>query len=147
MSRYLQGKYILKNPMKYVGDKLNVVYRSSWELKAMIFFDNNPGILRWASEESIIPYLSKVDGKMHRYFVDFTVLYQTKSGEKKKALVEIKPRSQTIEPKVPKRQTKRYINEVTEYIKNTSKWEAAKKWADEHGLEFMILDEYSLGIK
>ena len=32
MTKYLQGKYIVRNKKKYMGDHNNVVYRSSWEL-------------------------------------------------------------------------------------------------------------------
>lgn len=29
--KYKQGKYLLQNPEKYLGDPTNVIYRSSWE--------------------------------------------------------------------------------------------------------------------
>lgn len=144
--KYLQGFYVPKNPQKYVGDPTKIFYRSSWELKVCVFFDTNPGILKWQSEEVVIPYYSPADGRTRRYYVDFTVLYKTRTGETKRAIVEIKPKAQIKAPKIPKRQTKRYINEVTTFITNTAKWEAAKVWADKHNFEFMILDEDSLGI-
>ena len=71
-----QGKLILttyKNPRKYMGDPTKIQYRSLWERKCMIKFDENPNILRWASEEMAIPYLSPVDRKRHRYYPDFLV--------------------------------------------------------------------------
>ena len=41
MKRWAQGKYSLKNPDKYVGNK-NPTYRSSWEFHFMKFCDENP---------------------------------------------------------------------------------------------------------
>ena len=29
--KYKQGKYLLQNPQKYLGDPTTIVYRSSWE--------------------------------------------------------------------------------------------------------------------
>jgi aldehyde:ferredoxin oxidoreductase len=65
-------------------------------------------------------------------------------------LVEIKPKKQTIPPKTPKRKTKKYVNEVTTYIKNTSKWEAAQQYAQHKGWKFQVWTEdtlKNLGIK
>ena len=65
-------------------------------------------------------------------------------------LVEIKPKKQTIPPKNPKRKTKKYLNEVTTYIKNTSKWNAAQQFANAKGWKFQIWTEdtlKNLGVK
>ena len=65
-------------------------------------------------------------------------------------MVEIKPKKQTVAPKNPKRKTKKYINEVMTYIKNTSKWEAANQYADHKGWKFQVWTEETLknlGIK
>ena len=65
-------------------------------------------------------------------------------------LVEIKPKKQTTAPKKPSRKTKKYINEVTTYIKNTSKWTAANDFAQHKGWKFQIWTEdtlKNLGIK
>ncbi len=65
-------------------------------------------------------------------------------------LVEIKPKSQTVPPQRPARQTKKYVTEVMTYIKNESKWIAASKYATERGYHFEIWHEdilKSLGIK
>lgn len=145
MTRYLQGKYEVKNKEKYAGNVNNVKFRSSWERKTMLFFDNNPGILKWNSEETIINYISPVDNKQHRYFVDFSVLYKTKSGEVKKALVEVKPKSQTVEPK-KRKNTKRYLTEVTTFLVNQAKWEYARNWCIKNGWDFIILDETHINV-
>lgn len=147
MVKYYQGKFKPKNPSKYIGDVSNIVYRSSWELKAMVFFDNSPSILNWNSEELTIPYFSEVDMRMHTYYVDFVVKYRKKDGTIVTSLIEVKPEAQTQPPKQPKRQTKHYLEAVETYVKNISKWKAAKQFAKEKGMDFMILTENELGIK
>ena len=57
------GKYTPKNPSKYYGDPTKITYRSLWERKCMLIFDDNPNILKWGSEEIAIPYMSPVDRK------------------------------------------------------------------------------------
>ena len=57
-----KGRYRPSNPKKYKGNPSNIVYRSLWERKFMVYCDNHTKILEWGSEEIIIPYLSPVDG-------------------------------------------------------------------------------------
>ena len=78
---YHQGKFKPINPTKYLGDPTNIIYRSSWERQCMIYFDNNPNIIQWGSEEVVIPYRSPLDKRVHRYFVDFVVKAKTKDGK------------------------------------------------------------------
>ena len=61
-----KGKYKPLNPNKYAGNPMNIVYRSLWERKVMVYCDKNPLVIEWGSEEIIIPYLSPWDGRMHR---------------------------------------------------------------------------------
>ena len=68
MSKYYQGKYQTINPIKYTGDRSKIFYRSSWELRMMKYLDCTPSVLEWNSEEIIIPYLSPIDNKFHRYY-------------------------------------------------------------------------------
>ena len=114
----LKGRYIPRNIRKYRGDYKNIIYRSSWELKFMKYCDLNDSILEWGSEEVVIPYRSPLDNRIHRYFVDFYIKVEDMNGQIKKYLIEVKPKKQTKPPPKPKRQTKRYISEVTEYAKN-----------------------------
>lgn len=144
---YHKGKYIVKNKEKYVGDSENVIYRSSWELKFLNWCDYNPNVVKFSSEETIIPYRSPLDNQIHRYFVDAKIVVKNKTGELKTYIIEIKPYVQTQPPKKPERKTKRYINESYTYIKNQAKWKAAQKYAEDRGWEFKILTEYDLGIK
>jgi hypothetical protein len=141
-----KGKYRPKNPEKYNGDPTNIIYRSSWELRFMNWADTKPSVVKWRSEETVIPYLSPVDNKVHRYFVDFQIQIRTKDGQLKTYLIEIKPEKQTKPPVVQSRVTKRYINEVMTWGKNEAKWKAANSYALDRGWEFIILTEKDLGI-
>jgi len=139
---YIQGKYSPKNPQKYVGDSTNIFARSSWERKAMIFFDMNPSILKWSSEEIIVPYFDPSTGRNRRYFPDFAIVVKTKTGEIERILVEVKPFAQTKPPERKTKVTKRYITEVSEYMKNQAKWQYATEWCKQNGFtKFMVLTE------
>jgi hypothetical protein len=140
------GFFRPKNPEKYVGDASNIVYRSSWEVKVMDWLDRNPDIISWASEELIVPYISPVDGKRHRYFPDFIVKLKTQDNKIKTLMIEVKPKKQTKPPEVKKRVTKQYINEVTTWGVNQAKWKAANEFCENRGWEFMIITEDHLGL-
>ena len=142
-----KGKYQPINPKKYKGDPTNIIYRSLWERKFMVYCDNNENILEWGSEELALPYRSPIDNKIHRYFPDFYIKVKESNGSIKKYLIEIKPKKQTIEPIPQKRRTKGYIYEVYEYAKNQAKWKAAEEFCKDRGYEFKVLTEDHLGIK
>ena len=142
-----KGKYQPSYPKKYKGDPTNIIYRSLWERKFMVYCDNNQNILEWGSEEIVVPYRSPLDNKYHRYFPDFYIKVRESSGKIKKMIIEIKPQRQCVEPKVQKRKTKAYIYEVVEYAKNQAKWKAAEEWCLDRGYEFKVLTESDLGIK
>ena len=142
-----KGKYQPSFPRKYKGDSSNIVYRSLWERKFMVYCDKNENILEWGSEEIALPYRSPIDNRVHRYFPDFYIKVKENNGRIKKMIVEIKPLRQCIEPKVQKKKTKGYIFEVVEYAKNQAKWEAAREWCLDRGYEVKVLTENELGIK
>lgn len=136
-----KGIYKIKNPQKYRGDADNVVYRSGWEQKVMIWADTSPQIVEWSSEEVIIPYLCETDKRMHRYFVDFLVRF--KDG--RTVLVEVKPAKETLPPKSGRGVARqRVLNEGLTYIKNMSKWNAAKEFCKDRGWYFEIWTENEL---
>lgn len=140
-----RGKYKLKKPEKYAGDPTKIVYRSLWERQAFKWCENNPKVTLWNSEEVVIPYKCSVDKKLHRYFVDLLIQIEGKET----FLVEIKPKAQTMPPKVRKR-TKKYLNEVLTFTKNNDKWEAANRFAEHNGWKFQVWTEETLknlGIK
>jgi hypothetical protein len=94
----------------------------------------------WSSEEVVIPYRCKTDGRIHRYFVD--VKFQFADG--RIMLIEVKPAKEVSPPKNTGRKTRRYITEVMTYAKNISKWEAAAEYAADRGWIFEIWDENML---
>ena len=108
-------KWKPRNPEKYVGDVNNIVARSSWEIKFMNYCDSHPEVLKYSSEELVIPYISPLDNRPHRYFVDFVILVKTRTGELKRMAIEIKPLAQTMPPNMQARTAKqktRVINEA-----------------------------------
>ena len=139
-----KGKYTPKNPSKYIGNPTKVIYRSLWERKMMNWMDNNPSVLRWGSEETIVMYVSPVDGKRHRYYVDFIMEVQNKNKEIQTFLIEVKPKKQTKPPVKPKKKTKTFINEAKTYSVNKAKWDAAEKVCEARGWKFMIVTEDTL---
>ena len=142
-----KGKYSPSYARKYKGDPANIVYRSLWERKFMVYCDLNENILEWGSEEIVLPYRSPVDGRVHRYFPDFYIKVKESTGRIKKMIIEIKPKRQCSPPSKPKKQTKGYLREAYEYAKNQAKWEAASEWCKDRGYIFKVFTEKELGIK
>ena len=141
-----KGRFRPKNHKKYLGDFREVIYRSSWELKFMQYCDSNKSIVKWSSEEIVIPYRSPVDNRVHRYFPDFYVKYRDVKGNYQEKVIEIKPAKQVKEPKVQKRRTKKYVTEVFTYATNRAKWEAAEDFCKDRRWQFQILTEKELGV-
>lgn len=113
----------------------------------MNYCDLNENILEWSSEEIVIPYLSPLDQKFHRYFVDFWIKVKDRNGEIKKYLIEIKPKRYTQPPNQnPNRKTKKWVSENYEYVKNQAKWKAAKEYCADRLMEFKLITEEELGL-
>ena len=142
-----KGRYNPVNPKKYKGNPQNIIYRSLWERKFMVYCDTNDKVLEWGSEEIIIPYISPWDSKVHRYFPDFYIKVKQSNGNLKKFIIEVKPKKQTRPPKPVERKTKRWINEVRTFGVNEAKWKHATKWCKDNDMEFKILTEEELGIR
>ena len=136
-------KFVPVFPEKYAGDPTNIIMRSSWETQFANWCDKNPSIVKWSSEETIIPYRCPTDDRIHRYFVDFKIT--TSNG--KTYLVEVKPHKQTEPPVYPGRRTKKFLAESFAYIKNQAKWAAAREYCKDRKWEFKIITEYELGLK
>ena len=139
-------KWIPRNKEKYNGNWDNIIARSSWELRVFKWMDDDSSIISWSSEETMIPYLSPVDNKWHKYFPDIWARMKLANGRIKTYLLEIKPYHQAIEPQIKKRITKQYINEVCTYGINQSKWKYAKEYCLDRGWEFKVLTEHDLGL-
>ena len=141
-----RGKYYPSFPRKYKGDPTNIIYRSLWERKFMVYCDKNAKILEWGSEEIALPYIYPHDSRVHRYFPDFYIKVQENTGKIKRYLIEVKPLKQTTKPKKPKRQTKGYIREAFEYARNQAKWKAAREYCADRMWEFKVITEKELDI-
>ena len=141
-----KGKYYPSYPRKYKGDPTNIIYRSLWERKFMVYCDKNDNILEWASEEIAIPYRSPIDNRVHRYFPDFYMKVKERGGKIRRYVIEVKPAKQTKPPIKPKRQTKGYIREAYEYAKNQAKWKMAREFCADRQWEFKVVTEKELGI-
>jgi len=135
MAKFAQGRFEMKNPSKYVGNKKPLA-RSSWEFVFMRMLDEHPGVESWASESIQIPYRDPLTGKYSIYVPDFFIVYQDKGGKKNAEVVEVKPKNQTMRENVGK---SRYNQE--QYIKNMAKWEAASAWCKQKKVRFRIVSE------
>ena len=145
--KYYKGKFYPEQPEKYKGNPRNIIYRSMWERRLMVYCDRNENILEWGSEEFIVPYKSPVDGKVHRYFPDFYVRVKQFDHSVKEYLIEIKPERQTKPPKAsPKKRTKSWHYAVKEWAKNKAKWDSANKYCLNRNMEFKVLTEHDLGL-
>lgn len=139
------GEFHPKNREKYIGKSETIVYRSSWELNALRFFDQNPNVLRWSYEDIKIKYLKPMPNgnmKMATYIPDAYVEYTNRNGELKKELLEIKPKKQTVRSKSRNINQKMYEDYV--YAVNMCKWEAAERWCKSQGIIFRVITEVSI---
>ena len=137
-----------------MGDK-PPFYRSSWEYRMCHYLDSNVNVLRWHSENVIIPY-TWVDNKTHKYYTDFYVEIRNRDGNKETLVLEIKPKDQVPHhpdfkiPKPPRKKTvksmKNYQNRLLTLKKNELKWEAAEIFCKKKGWKFSILTEDDLYI-
>lgn len=146
MANYVQGFYKPQNPQKYIGDLNQIIFRSSWELRAFKWADGSSNIIEWSSEPFPIKYFDSSTNKMRRYFPDLFIRVMDKSGELKTYIIEIKPEKQTKPPKKGRKKTSTYLNEVATYEKNLSKWNQAKQFCESNNIIFKILTEKELGI-
>lgn len=140
----LKSKYEVQNITKYLGDSSNIICRSSWEYFFCHFLDNSPIVEKWASEEIAIPYLSPKDGRDHRYFIDFFVVF--KDG--RKVFIEVKPHAQTLPPPVPNKRSRkaesRWHEDNMIYQVNQAKWESARRFAKYNDAQFEVFTEVHL---
>lgn len=134
----MRGRFIPKNPTKYIGDVNRILFRSSWEMAFMKWLDTNNAILRWGSEELFIPYFSPLDLKVHRYFPDMIILYKHKDGTIRKEIVEIKPYHETVLTPKSSDRDKQAI------MVNHAKWKAADEFATMHGAKFRVITERTM---
>lgn len=136
-----KGFYKIRNKEKYTGDHKNIVYRSGWEQAVMRWCDDSPQVKYWSSEEVVIPYICETDKRPHRYFIDFKIVFD----DGRTLLVEVKPHKETQAPKSGQGRARRQvISEGLTYIKNMSKWSAAREYVANRGWHFEIWTEHEL---
>lgn len=136
-SKYHQGYIPESLVKKYVNSKrdMPIIYRSGLELQFIQFCESSDSIVQWSSETLGIPYFNRLLNKMSTYWIDFIIM--NKQG--KKCLVEVKPENQC---KKPKDTDSVFLKRA--WITNVDKWQAARKYADEHDMNFWIFTENSL---
>lgn len=140
MKTFYQGVYAPKNPKKYRGNLGQITFRSSWEAALMYWLDMNEKIKSWSSENVVVPYVSPIDGKVHRYIVDFII--ETTAGV---FLVEVKPQKECMPPKTGRGRRKHLVEaEARTYAQNSAKWQAAEQYANSMGYKFQVWDEVTL---
>ncbi len=133
-----RGRFIPKNPGKYLGDPNRIFFRSSWEIRVMKEFDTNPSVYKWGSEEIKIPYIKPTDNRVHHYYPDFLVVYKDSNGEVIKEIVEVKPLKETVLT------AKSSMYDKMQIVINEAKWDAAAAFAASHGMRFRVLTEVSI---
>ena len=138
MSRFAQGKFVPKNPQKYIGLKIPT-YRSSWEWQFMRFCDTNAAIHQWACEAIKIPYRNPLTNKNSIYVPDFFIQYVDAKSRTNVELIEIKPQNQAFLEDVGKSKVRQ-----AQYIQNQAKWAAANAWCRQQGIKFRIITENDL---
>lgn len=133
-----RAKFNPMNPEKYVGDINKIFARSSWEVTCMKFFDGSRDVIRWGSEETVVPYLSPVDSRVHEYWPDFFVELRKKDGSIVKEIVEVKPRHESEEKYAKNDRSKNAL------IINNAKWAAANLYCESRGWKFRVITEHSI---
>lgn len=144
MSKWRQGIFTPKNSHKFIGSR--AVYRSGLELKFFRFCDSNDNILKWGSENIIVPYISPIDMKTHRYYVDNFVVIR-EGANITRYLIEIKPSKQTQPPTTKYRKKQHLIYEQRLWVINQAKWQAAREYSRKKGWKFLIMTEKDLYTK
>jgi hypothetical protein len=141
-----KGPFQPRNPSKYIGKVESIVFRSSWERILGNYLDKNENVIRWSSESVIVNYRHPADNLIHRYFVDFYAEIKDNNGNIRKMLIEIKPKKFCECPIEPKRKTKSYMRDVLQFAVNQAKWKYARAFAENNGMEFIVMHEDHLGI-
>ena len=157
-TKYKQGLYIPQNKDKVI--KLNtqggLYYRSGLEQKMMIYLDSNESIIHWGAEHLRVPYVKtewisetqEFKTTEHGYYPDFYYELLRKDGSVARVVAEVKPHSETQEPKLAEKPTSKQLKNfeyaLKMYNKNLSKWKAMIEYCERKGFEFIIITEQHL---
>ena len=127
---YVNPKYTTKLFQSVKNEP--IIYRSGLELQFIQFCENNPKILKWASEPIAIKYFNRLKNRESNYYPDYII--ENYKGER--TIVEIKPYNQTIKPSEI---DSMWLKEA--WITNVDKWKAAMKFAEDNNMKFIIITE------
>ena len=140
-----QGYFTPQNPEKYKGDPSRIIYRSSWELKFLMYCDSNEAVVEYTAEPIGILYPNPILKKEATYWIDCYMATKNKDGSISKWLIEIKPNKYLTPPVPPTRltekQTLNYVRHAKAYLINNEKFKAAKAYAKQNGMKFGIITE------
>jgi hypothetical protein len=157
-TKYKQGLFKPKNIDKLLkaNNAGGLYYRSGLELKFMVYLDINENIIRWNTELIKIPYVKNVwDSKLcemvksdHSYYPDFYYELKKSDGSISRVVAEVKPESDTIEPKLTSNPTTKQLSNfeyaLKMYSANLDKWKTCIEWCRIKGFQFIILTEKHL---
>lgn len=87
------------------------------------------------SEEIKIPYFNPVKRKPANYYPDFYVELTDKNGNKRRELIEVKPKAQVQE------QARENTYAKLQRAMNYAKWQAAAEWCAARNVNFRIITE------
>jgi hypothetical protein len=109
-----------------------IIYRSGLELQFIQYCENNIKVAKWASEPIEIKYFNRLKNKEARYYPDYVI--ENTNGDR--VIVEVKPCNQCQKPDATDSQ---WLKEA--WVTNMDKWAAAKKFAEDRGMKFIIVTE------
>ena len=139
------GYYNVQHPEKYLS-KTRPIFKSDLERLMMKYLDENQNVVSWIYEPRPIYYkdFSKLDscgrpGKQRKYYIDFVATIKTADNHLKTVWIEVKSEKETHPPK-----NKNNKLEMETWVRNQSKWTAAKKLCEAKGMEFVIITESQL---
>jgi hypothetical protein len=132
--RFHQGVIDPKHTTKYYSSVMDqpIIYRSGLELQFIQYCENNIKVAKWASEPIEIKYFNRLKNKEARYYPDYVI--ENTNGDR--VIVEVKPCNQCQKPDATDSQ---WLKEA--WVTNMDKWAAAKKFAEDRGMKFIIVTE------
>lgn len=166
-SAYKQGNYIPKNRDKVIklNPEFGCYYRSSLELKLMIYFDNNEKIKKWGAECMAIPYeMRELNNSnyaygtvtKHTYYPDFYYELELSDGTVEQVVVEVKPQKEYNNVLLLKenklapptgnslKKLQAFEYDLKMAYKNMRKWDTVIKYCNIKGYKFIIVTEDTL---
>ncbi len=135
------GTYHVRNKEKFLGN-YDPIYKSKLEAKMMFYLDHNENVIKWNYESFPIKYIDESSGnKVRNYYIDFTAVVNTGKNVLQTVWIEVKSESETHAPGKHASKNPKAINT---WLKNQSKWKAAKKLAESRGIKFVVISEKEL---